>query len=88
MENCQRVSLRKEKAPQPENRRSSVASLWTAGVLELLEFVLRPPEGGPPPFPEHGDSVFLRLDLLYFILVHIWNHMVFLFSITYIMIKI
>jgi len=24
-----------------------------------VEFVLRPPQGGPPSLPEHGDAVFI-----------------------------
>ncbi|GER27925.1 aberrant lateral root formation 4 [Striga asiatica] len=30
---------------------------WNPSVLELVEEVLRPPEGGPPPFPEYSDAV-------------------------------
>lgn len=34
---------------------------WSASVLELIERVLRPPEGGPPPLPEYCDAVRLSL---------------------------
>lgn len=30
---------------------------WSADVLELVEMVLRPPNGGPPALPEYGDAV-------------------------------
>lgn len=33
-------------------------SFWTAGILELVEQVLRPPKGGPPVLPEQSDAVF------------------------------
>ncbi|XP_048228131.1 aberrant root formation protein 4 isoform X2 [Ricinus communis] len=69
MENRQKTLLRKDEDLQPESQRSSVASLWTAGVLELVEFVLRPPEGGPPRFPENGDAVLAALNLYRFILI-------------------
>lgn len=36
---------------------------WSPGVLELVEFILRPPEGGPPILPEYSDAVFLYLSL-------------------------
>ncbi|KAB2629234.1 aberrant root formation protein 4 [Pyrus ussuriensis x Pyrus communis] len=32
-------------------------------VLELVELILKPPEGGPPSFPEDTDKVFLQLAL-------------------------
>ncbi|KAM1022845.1 hypothetical protein ACFX2I_043718 [Malus domestica] len=30
---------------------------WTASVLELVELILKPPEGGPPSFPEDTDKI-------------------------------
>lgn len=32
-------------------------SFWNPSVLELVEMVLRPPEGGPPSLPEDSDAV-------------------------------
>ncbi|CAL0323177.1 unnamed protein product [Lupinus luteus] len=32
-------------------------SFWTPNVLELVELVLRPPQGGPPSLPEQSDAV-------------------------------
>lgn len=42
---------------------SQSASFWNPSVLELVEIVLRPPEGGPPCLPEDSDAV--NLSLLY-----------------------
>jgi hypothetical protein len=33
-------------------------SFWSPSVLELVESVLRPPQGGPPSLPEQSDAVF------------------------------
>lgn len=33
------------------------ASFWSAGALELVELVLKPPKGGPPSLPEYSDAV-------------------------------
>ncbi|KDP34393.1 hypothetical protein JCGZ_12787 [Jatropha curcas] len=69
MERFQRKSIRKNESLPAKNQGSSITSLWNDGVLELLERVLRPPEGGPPPFPEHGDAVLSALNLYRFILM-------------------
>lgn len=59
MESLQRVSIKKDEAQQTKNQGSSMTSIWTTEVLKLVDIVLRPPEGGPPSFPEHGDAVIL-----------------------------
>ncbi|WJX23800.1 hypothetical protein P8452_12988 [Trifolium repens] len=33
-------------------------SFWSPSVLELVESVLRPPQGGPPSLPEQSDAAF------------------------------
>lgn len=40
---------------------SQSTSFWNPSVLELVEMVLRPPEGGPPCLPEDSDAVSLSL---------------------------
>ncbi|KAL2529855.1 aberrant lateral root formation 4 [Forsythia ovata] len=45
------------------------ASFWSPSVLELMEFVLRPPEGGPPSLPEYSDAVLSALNFYRFILI-------------------
>ncbi|TKW09681.1 hypothetical protein SEVIR_6G118900v4 [Setaria viridis] len=42
---------------------------WTSHVLELLELILRPPQGGPPCLPDHCEQVISALNLLRFILI-------------------
>ncbi|XP_054798333.1 aberrant root formation protein 4 isoform X2 [Prosopis cineraria] len=44
-------------------------SFWTPSVLELVELVLRPPQGGPPSLPEQGDAVLSALNLYRFVLM-------------------
>ncbi|KAJ8751789.1 hypothetical protein K2173_025975 [Erythroxylum novogranatense] len=44
-------------------------SLWNADVLNLVKLVLRPPNGGPPPLPEHSDPVLAALNLYRYILM-------------------
>ncbi|KAM1224935.1 hypothetical protein ACFX1X_044194 [Malus domestica] len=36
---------------------NSSSMFWTASVLELVELILKPPEGGPPSFPEDTDKI-------------------------------
>ncbi|CAL4997130.1 unnamed protein product [Urochloa decumbens] len=42
---------------------------WASHALELVELILRPPHGGPPCLPDHGDQVISALNLLRFILI-------------------
>lgn len=42
---------------------------WSPGVLELVEFILRPPEGGPPILPEYSDAALSSLNLYRYILI-------------------
>ncbi|CAK7353846.1 unnamed protein product [Dovyalis caffra] len=52
-----------------EMQASKAAPHWVTCALELVELVLRPPKGGPPSFPEHGDAVLAALNLYRFILM-------------------
>ncbi|XP_009595911.1 aberrant root formation protein 4 [Nicotiana tomentosiformis] len=45
------------------------ASFWSAGALELVELVLKPPKGGPPSLPEYSDAVLSALNLYRFVLI-------------------
>ncbi|KAG8046947.1 hypothetical protein GUJ93_ZPchr0008g13656 [Zizania palustris] len=42
---------------------------WFSHALELVELILKPPEGGPPCLPDHGEQVLSALNLLRFILI-------------------
>ncbi|WJX43091.1 hypothetical protein P8452_30242 [Trifolium repens] len=44
-------------------------SFWSPSVLELVESVLRPPQGGPPSLPEQSDAVLSALNLYRFVLM-------------------
>ncbi|XP_062082842.1 aberrant root formation protein 4 [Humulus lupulus] len=52
-----------------ENKAHPLSPFWSASVLELVELVLRPPKGGPPPLPEHGDAVLSALNFYRFVLI-------------------
>lgn len=53
MEVCSSTSAAKN-VPRTDNK-----AFWTPSVLELVELVLRPPQGGPPSLPERSDAVYL-----------------------------
>lgn len=57
MERCKRLSAKNDEVQQKESKNCQTLLFWNAGVLELVELVLRPPKGGPPSLPEHGDVV-------------------------------
>uniref|UniRef100_A0A453QWS5 Aberrant root formation protein 4 n=2 Tax=Aegilops tauschii subsp. strangulata TaxID=200361 RepID=A0A453QWS5_AEGTS len=42
---------------------------WASQVLELVELILRPPEGGPPCLRDHSEEVLSALNLLRLILI-------------------
>jgi len=42
---------------------------WASHALELVELILRPPQGGPPCLPDHSEQVISALNLLRFILI-------------------
>ncbi|XP_020103590.1 aberrant root formation protein 4 isoform X1 [Ananas comosus] len=44
-------------------------SSWSSQALELVELILKPPEGGPPALPDHSEQVLSALNLLRFILI-------------------
>ncbi|KAL1533174.1 aberrant root formation protein 4 [Salvia divinorum] len=53
----------------PNSEVSHSTSFWNPSVLQLVEMVLRPPEGGPPSLPEDSDAVLSALNLYRFILI-------------------
>ncbi|ESW33150.1 hypothetical protein PHAVU_001G047200 [Phaseolus vulgaris] len=56
-------------APQIENKAFLDTSFWNPGVIELVELILRPPQGGPPFLPEQSDAVLSALNLYRFVLM-------------------
>lgn len=42
---------------------------WNVRVLDFVEFVLKPPKGGPPSLPEYTDAVLSALNLYRFVLI-------------------
>ncbi|XP_020235649.1 aberrant root formation protein 4 [Cajanus cajan] len=56
-------------AQQIDNKAFPDTSFWNPSVLELVELVLRPPQGGPPSLPEQSDAVLSALNLYRFVLM-------------------
>ena len=54
-----RTAVQNDKTTDTEKKALRPTPFWSASVLELVELVFRPPNGGPPLLPEHGDAVFL-----------------------------
>ncbi|XP_057425580.1 aberrant root formation protein 4 [Lotus japonicus] len=65
---CSRTSAVKNVAPI-NNKVHPDISFWNPSVLELVELVLRPSQGGPPPLPEQSDAVLSALNLYRFVLM-------------------
>lgn len=42
-----------------ENNIVHSSPFWSVRVLDFVELVLKPPEGGPPSLPEFNDAVIL-----------------------------
>ncbi|GMG98964.1 hypothetical protein Nepgr_000804 [Nepenthes gracilis] len=69
-ENLQNNSFKHVSNEVPQEEKLSLStSIWNAGVLEVVEFVLRPPNGGPPTLPEQSDAVLSALNLYRYVLI-------------------
>lgn len=60
MESCQRNTRENDETILTQNTANPHTLFWSANVLELVEMVLRPQEGGPPSLHEQGDAVFVN----------------------------
>lgn len=49
---------------EDEGFRGNGLPRWASHALELVELILRPPEGGPPCLPDHSEQVYLLLMIL------------------------
>ncbi|GLT76836.1 hypothetical protein SLA2020_484720 [Shorea laevis] len=68
-ERSQRTSIETDEVSKDNNKACQTTLFWSASVLELVEFILRPPKGGPPVLPESGDAVLSALNLYRFVLI-------------------
>lgn len=66
---CIRENLRNDYSNLREEKVSSSCTFWNASILDLVEFVLRPPNGGPPSLPEQSDAVLSALNLYRYVLI-------------------
>lgn len=64
-----RENLRNDYRKLQEGKICSSSSFWDSGVLDLVELVLRPPDGGPPSLPEQSDAVLSALNLYRYVLI-------------------
>ncbi|KAM7275988.1 hypothetical protein ACFE04_017854 [Oxalis oulophora] len=60
---------RRDQALHTENGGDLITLFWSPTILELVELVLRPSEGGPPLLPENADAVLSALNLYRYILI-------------------
>ncbi|CAI8605887.1 unnamed protein product [Vicia faba] len=54
---------------QINSNKHSNLSFWTPSILEFVERILRPPQGGPPSLPDQSDAVLSALNLYRFVLM-------------------
>lgn len=54
---CIRENLRNDYLKLREEKVFPSSTFWNASILDLVEFVLKPPNGGPPSLPEQSDAV-------------------------------
>ncbi|KAK9699904.1 hypothetical protein RND81_08G203200 [Saponaria officinalis] len=66
---CVRENLRNDYPKLKEAKICTSNSFWNAGILDLVELVLRPPSGGPPSLPEQSDAVLSALNLYRYVLI-------------------
>ncbi|KAL4579321.1 hypothetical protein LXL04_015462 [Taraxacum kok-saghyz] len=59
----------KKDAKEENKIPQSTLPFWTVTALDCVEFVLKPPHGGPPFLPEFTDAVLAALNLYRFILI-------------------
>jgi hypothetical protein len=61
--------LRESRQAENDCAESDGLPPWASHALELVELILRPPQGGPPCLPDHSEQVVSALNLLRFILI-------------------
>ncbi|KAL2939953.1 Aberrant root formation protein 4 [Bienertia sinuspersici] len=66
---CIRENLRNDYLKLREEKVSSSSTFWNASILDLVEFILKPPSGGPPSLPEQSDAVLSALNLYRYVLM-------------------
>ncbi|XP_076944636.1 aberrant root formation protein 4-like [Bidens hawaiensis] len=73
---CVKEEMHKEYPQKPSKQNESLKAennssspFWTDKALDFVEFVLKPPHGGPPILPEFTDAVLSALNLYRFILI-------------------
>ncbi|XP_074312842.1 aberrant root formation protein 4 [Silene latifolia] len=64
-----RENLRNDYLKLKEAKICTTNSFWNAAILDLVEFILRPPCGGPPSLPDQIDAVLSALNLFRYILI-------------------
>ncbi|XP_024994083.1 aberrant root formation protein 4 isoform X1 [Cynara cardunculus var. scolymus] len=68
-EYLQKVSGQNGVAEAGNNIFQHSSPFWTVRVLDIVEFVLKPPKGGPPSLPEFTDAVLSALNMYRFVLI-------------------
>lgn len=68
-EHIQKISKQDEIAKADNKIFQHSSPFWSDRVLDFVEFVLKPPRGGPPVLPEFTDAVLSALNLYRFVLI-------------------
>lgn len=68
-EYLQKVSRQNGASKADNNIAQHLSPFLTVKVLDFVEFVLKPPMGGPPSLPEFTDAVMAALNLYRFVLI-------------------
>lgn len=62
---------------RPNKIKHIVQPIWCLNALELIGFILKPHDGGPPSLPEHNEAVsFLRFRLYCAKLLNFLNYVI------------
>ncbi|KAG0464008.1 hypothetical protein HPP92_020077 [Vanilla planifolia] len=52
-----------------EQKRKGISPFYSSNALDVVEMILRPSKGGPPPLPEHSEPVLSALNLYRFLFI-------------------
>lgn len=65
----EKVRLEYQQRKTENNEEVPKKLAWLSRVLELVEFILKPPQGGPPALPEQSEPILSVLNLYRFLLI-------------------
>lgn len=57
LKESQKVTENGGRTMKSENKVDPSSLFWSVNALGLVEYILKPPKGGPPSLPEQSESV-------------------------------